>query len=133
MDLHVSTFFSFQYFLIAHSSFVRIMEKCLNTWSIYLVEIEMHVLLTSSVRDLDLGSMINFSTRVNKVWQSSIQRQAAYVEGFQHGILALVGILTNEEKYCYKFWSFIKTEISKSIHIRDRISLVFTISHFTTT
>jgi hypothetical protein len=54
-----------------------------------------------SVRDLDLGSMINFSTRVNKVWQSSIQRQAAYVKGFQHGILALVGILTNE-KYCYK-------------------------------
>jgi hypothetical protein len=35
---------------------------------------------------LDFKSMITFSTRVNKVWQSSTQKQVAYVEGFHHDI-----------------------------------------------
>ena len=53
-----------------------------------------------TVRDNDLGGMINFSTQVNKVRQTSIQNQVAYVEGFQHitWYLALVGNFTIEEK-----------------------------------
>jgi hypothetical protein len=38
------------------------------------------------VRDLDFKSIISFSTRVNKVWQSSKQKQVTYVEGFYHDI-----------------------------------------------
>ena len=36
------------------------------------------------VRDLDFKSMITFSTWVNRVWQSSIQKQVSYVDGFHH-------------------------------------------------
>jgi hypothetical protein len=47
------------------------------------------------VRDLDLGSMINLSTRVNKTLPNSTQQQAAYVESFKTckmSYLALAGI-----------------------------------------
>ena len=36
------------------------------------------------IRDLDLGSMNKFSTRVNKVSPNSTQVQVAYIEGFKH-------------------------------------------------
>ena len=88
-------------------------RSCLKTWGIYLVEMERHVFayfqcrsiayIWWSVCHLDLKSIIKFSTKVNKVWQSSIQKQVAYVEGFQHIAwdLALVGNITIEEKWGY--------------------------------
>ena len=115
VHIFVLSFFLFPYFF--HSPCLICKDcgerSCLETWSIYLVEMERYIFayfqcrsrayIWWSVCDLDLRSMINFSTRVNKVWQSSIQRQATYVEGFQHiaWYLALVGNLTIEEKWGY--------------------------------
>ena len=125
--LFLSLFSLFQYFFSTFVSYPCHICKdcgersCLKSWSIYLVEMERHVFayfqcrsiayIWWSVRDLDLKSMIKFSTKVNKVWQRSKQRQAAYVEGFQHitWYLALVGNLTIEEKWGYGFCYFIKT------------------------
>jgi hypothetical protein len=104
----VHIFFLFN--TIAHASFMRMMEKIMLA-SIYLVEMERHVFayfpcrsiayIWWSISDLDLKSMIEFSTQVNKVWQNSKQRQVAYVEGFQYisRYLALVENLTIKEKW----------------------------------
>ena len=112
---HFFLFFSFS--ILFHSSCLICKDcgerSCMKTWIIYLVEMERHVFayfqcrsiayIWWSVHDLDLKSMIEFSTQVNKVWQISKQKQVAYVEGFQHiaWYLALVGNLTIEEKRGY--------------------------------
>ena len=89
VHIFVLSFFLFPYFF--HSPCLICKDcgerSCLETWSIYLVEMERHVFayfqcrsiayIWWSVCDLDLRSMINFWTRVNKVWQSSIQKQVA--------------------------------------------------------
>jgi hypothetical protein len=51
MDLHVSIFFFFSILFHSPCLICKNYEEssCLNIWSIYLVEMEMHVLLTSSV------------------------------------------------------------------------------------
>jgi hypothetical protein len=85
LDLHVSIFFFFLYFCIAHVSSTKNIFRERHTfriWSIYLVEMNgmffAYFQCRSSiymwhVRDLNIGSMINLSTRVNKIWQNSTQ------------------------------------------------------------
>jgi hypothetical protein len=79
-----------------------------------------------NVRDLDLGSMINLSTRVNKTWPNSIQQQVAYVERFETLQDVKFGFGGNcspiEEYVILWFYILIKINSPSTLNRNSRIS-----------